>query len=124
MKLREHCVGELKSTDFRLLLFSGLLHKEPGFRLGCRRVNNLEYGAEELKAHPFFMQGDSNTGREPIPWKKMETAKVSYKVINWWINEYSRKIPIKRLFQNLGSFFVQIYLKPKNLFIIFYSSLP
>lgn len=24
------------------------------------------------------MQGDTNTGREPIPWKKLETAKVSF----------------------------------------------
>lgn len=53
-----------------------MLHKEPGFRLGCRRINNPEYGADEIKAHPFFMHGDANTRREPVPWKKMETAKL------------------------------------------------
>lgn len=58
-------------------MFSGLLHKEPGFRLGCRRVNKLEEGAEEIKAHPFFMHGDSTTHREPVPWKKMEAGRVS-----------------------------------------------
>ncbi|VBB32297.1 unnamed protein product [Acanthocheilonema viteae] len=55
----------------------GLLHKEPGFRLGCRRVGKPEEGAEELKSHPFFSQGDVNTGREPIPWKKMEAGKLT-----------------------------------------------
>lgn len=59
-----------------IFLFRGLLHKEPGFRLGCRRVGKPEEGAEELKSHPFFSQGDVNTGREPIPWKKMEVGKV------------------------------------------------
>ncbi|KAF1608250.1 UNVERIFIED_CONTAM: G protein-coupled receptor kinase 1, partial [Eudyptes robustus] len=37
----------------------------------------LEERAEELKAHPFFMTGDANTGREPVPWKKMEAGKLS-----------------------------------------------
>lgn len=57
-------------------IFSGLLHKEPTFRLGCRRVGRPEDGAEEMKAHPFFTTGDSNTKREPMPWKKMEAGKV------------------------------------------------
>lgn len=56
--------------------FSGLLHKEPGFRLGCRRVGRSTEGAEELKAHSFFLNFDFKTGREPIPWKKMEGGKV------------------------------------------------
>ncbi|VIO87967.1 Uncharacterized protein BM_BM3446 [Brugia malayi] len=55
----------------------GLLHKEPGFRLGCRRVGKPEEGAEELKSHPFFSQGDMNTGREAVPWKKMEAGKLT-----------------------------------------------
>ncbi|VDM22447.1 unnamed protein product [Wuchereria bancrofti] len=55
----------------------GLLHKEPGFRLGCRRVGKPEEGAEELKSHAFFSQGDMNTGREPVPWKKMEAGKLT-----------------------------------------------
>jgi hypothetical protein len=37
----------------------------------------LEEGAEELKSHAFFMYGDTNTGREPVPWKKMEAGRVS-----------------------------------------------
>jgi hypothetical protein len=46
--------------------------------LGCRRVNKLEEGAEEIKAHPFFMQhGDATANREPVPWKKMEAGRVS-----------------------------------------------
>lgn len=56
--------------------FRGLLHKEPGFRMGCRRVGRPEDGAEELKAHPFFTHAESRTGREPVPWKKMEAGKV------------------------------------------------
>ncbi|KAI6240953.1 G protein-coupled receptor kinase [Aphelenchoides fujianensis] len=59
------------------LIFEMIEGKEPGFRLGCRRVYKLEEGAEELKAHPFFMQGDTNTGREPVPWKKMEAGKLT-----------------------------------------------
>lgn len=59
------------------MLCRGLLHKEPNFRLGCRRVGPPEDGAEEMKAHPFFATGDSITGREPVPWKKMEAGKVS-----------------------------------------------
>ncbi|KAI6201384.1 G protein-coupled receptor kinase 1 [Aphelenchoides besseyi] len=66
-----------KFSEAARTLCRGLLHKEPGFRLGCRRVHKLEEGAEELKAHPFFMQGDSNTGREPVPWKKMEAGRLS-----------------------------------------------
>ncbi|CAD5222248.1 unnamed protein product [Bursaphelenchus xylophilus] len=66
-----------KFSDAARTLCRGLLHKEPGFRLGCRRVHKLEEGAEELKAHPFFMTGDANTGREPVPWKKMEAGKLS-----------------------------------------------
>lgn len=57
-------------------LFRGLLHKEPSFRLGCRRVSKPEEGAEEIRAHPFFNTADPNTGREPVPWKKMEAGKV------------------------------------------------
>ncbi|VDN03448.1 unnamed protein product [Thelazia callipaeda] len=55
----------------------GLLHKEPGFRLGCRSVGKPEAGAEELKRHAFFSQGDSSVGREPVPWKKMEAGKLT-----------------------------------------------
>ncbi|KAF7639612.1 G protein-coupled receptor kinase [Meloidogyne graminicola] len=44
----------------------GLLHKEPTLRLGCRRVGRPEDGAEELKAHSFFTQSDTRTGREPL----------------------------------------------------------
>lgn len=57
--------------------FSGLLHKEPGFRLGCRRVGHAEEGAEELKIHPFFAHSEVKSGREPVPWKKMEAGKVN-----------------------------------------------
>lgn len=60
-----------------IYVYSGLLHKEPGFRLGCRRVGRPEDGAEELKAHVFFTQADANTGREPVPWKRMEAGKVA-----------------------------------------------
>lgn len=56
--------------------FRGLLHKEPGFRLGCRRVGRPEDGAEEIRAHPFFNTADTGTSREPVPWKKMEAGKV------------------------------------------------
>lgn len=54
------------------------MHKEATFRLGCRTVGKPEEGAEELKAHSFFTQGDPKTGREPMPWKKMEAGKVNY----------------------------------------------
>ncbi|OZC10672.1 kinase domain protein [Onchocerca flexuosa] len=66
-----------KFSESTRTLCRGLLHKEPGFRLGCRRVDKPEEGAEELKSHPFFVQGDVNTGREPIPWKKMEAGKLA-----------------------------------------------
>ncbi|KAJ1352752.1 hypothetical protein KIN20_009175 [Parelaphostrongylus tenuis] len=57
-------------------LCRGLLHKEPTFRLGCRRVSKPKEGAEEIRAYAFFNNGDSNTGREPVPWKKMEAGKM------------------------------------------------
>ena len=66
-----------KFTEAARTLCRGLLHKEPTLRLGCRRVGRPEDGAEELKAHAFFQQGDARTGREPVPWKKMEAGKVS-----------------------------------------------
>ncbi|KAI6176929.1 G protein-coupled receptor kinase [Aphelenchoides bicaudatus] len=66
-----------KFSEAARTLCRGLLHKEPGFRLGCRRVNKLEEGSEELRAHPFFMQGDINTTREPVPWKKMECGRLT-----------------------------------------------
>ncbi|KAM3725056.1 G protein-coupled receptor kinase [Dirofilaria immitis] len=65
-----------KFSESTRTMCRGLLHKEPGFRLGCRRVGKPEEGAEELKSHPFFSQGDVNTGREPIPWKKLEAGKL------------------------------------------------
>lgn len=65
-----------KFSDAARTLCRGLLHKEPGFRLGCRRVHRLEEGAEELKQHPFFMSGEPSTGREPVPWKKMEAGRL------------------------------------------------
>ncbi|CAK5083751.1 unnamed protein product [Meloidogyne enterolobii] len=66
-----------KFTDAARTLCRGLLHKEPTLRLGCRRVGRPEDGAEELKAHPFFTQADARTGREPVPWKKMEAGKLA-----------------------------------------------
>uniref|UniRef100_F1KTH0 G protein-coupled receptor kinase n=1 Tax=Ascaris suum TaxID=6253 RepID=F1KTH0_ASCSU len=66
-----------KFSEAARTLCRGLLHKEPNFRLGCRRVGRPEDGAEEMKAHPFFTQGDSHTGREPVPWKKMEAGKLT-----------------------------------------------
>jgi G protein-coupled receptor kinase len=59
-----------KFTEAARTLCRGLLHKEPGFRLGCRRVGKAEEGADELKVHPFFSHADAKTGREPVPWKK------------------------------------------------------
>lgn len=61
----------------RRSIFRGLLHKEPSFRLGCRKLGRPEDGAEELRAHPFFTHGDSTTGREPVPWKTMEAGKLT-----------------------------------------------
>jgi G protein-coupled receptor kinase len=29
-----------------------------------------------MKAHAFFTNGDPTTGREPVPWKKMEAGKL------------------------------------------------
>ncbi|GMR61669.1 hypothetical protein PMAYCL1PPCAC_31864 [Pristionchus mayeri] len=66
-----------KFSEAARTLCRGLLHKEPGFRLGCRRVGKAEEGAEELKAHSFFTHGDAATGREPVPWKKLEAGKVN-----------------------------------------------
>lgn len=65
-----------KFTDSARTLCRGLLHKEPTLRLGCRRVGRPEDGAEELKAHAFFTQAEPKTGREPMPWRKMEAGKV------------------------------------------------
>uniref|UniRef100_A0A915EQ31 Protein kinase domain-containing protein n=1 Tax=Ditylenchus dipsaci TaxID=166011 RepID=A0A915EQ31_9BILA len=65
-----------KFTEASRTLCRGLLHKEPGFRLGCRRVGKSEEGADELKVHPFFSQSDAKTGREPVPWKKMEAGRL------------------------------------------------
>lgn len=70
-------------TQYDNIRFRGLLHKEPGFRLGCRRVGKAEEGAEELKAHPFFCQADHANGREPVPWKKMEAGKVAISSYPW-----------------------------------------
>nr|CAD2135694.1 unnamed protein product [Meloidogyne enterolobii] len=53
------------------------VERRPTLRLGCRRVGRPEDGAEELKAHPFFTQADARTGREPVPWKKMEAGKLA-----------------------------------------------
>ncbi|CAP23139.3 Protein CBR-GRK-1 [Caenorhabditis briggsae] len=66
-----------KFSEAARTLCRGLLHKEPGFRLGCRRVGKPEDGAEEIRAHPFFNTADTATGREPVPWKKMEAGKVT-----------------------------------------------
>uniref|UniRef100_A0A183CK97 G protein-coupled receptor kinase n=1 Tax=Globodera pallida TaxID=36090 RepID=A0A183CK97_GLOPA len=66
-----------KFTEASRTLCRGLLHKEPTLRLGCRRVGRPEDGAEELKAHAFFTQPDQKTGREPIPWRKMEAGKLT-----------------------------------------------
>ncbi|VDN57042.1 unnamed protein product [Dracunculus medinensis] len=66
-----------KFSEISRTLCRGLLHKEATFRLGCRTVGKPEEGAEELKAHSFFTQGDPKTGREPMPWKKMEAGKVT-----------------------------------------------
>ncbi|CAL2049221.1 unnamed protein product [Caenorhabditis brenneri] len=66
-----------KFSEAARTLCRGLLHKEPGFRLGCRRVGKPEEGAEEIRAHPFFNTADTVTGREPVPWKKMEAGKVT-----------------------------------------------
>lgn len=66
-----------KFTEASRTLCRGLLHKEPGFRLGCRRVGKPEEGADELKVHPFFSQIDLKTSREPVPWKKMEAGRLS-----------------------------------------------
>ncbi|EYB86382.1 hypothetical protein Y032_0280g1230 [Ancylostoma ceylanicum] len=66
-----------KFSEAARTLCRGLLHKEPSFRLGCRRVSKPEEGAEEIRAHPFFNTADPNTGREPVPWKKMEAGKVT-----------------------------------------------
>lgn len=66
-----------KFSEAARTLCRGLLHKEPGFRLGCRRVGKAEEGAEEIRAHPFFNTADAVTGREPVPWKKMEAGKVT-----------------------------------------------
>uniref|UniRef100_A0AC34QI00 G protein-coupled receptor kinase n=1 Tax=Panagrolaimus sp. JU765 TaxID=591449 RepID=A0AC34QI00_9BILA len=65
-----------KFSEAARMLCRGLLHKEPSFRLGCRRVGPPEEGADEMKAHPFFTCGDPLTGREPVPWKKMEAGKL------------------------------------------------
>jgi hypothetical protein len=70
VKQPEHFAGTKYSIKSLLIIFfSGLLHKEPGFRLGCRRINKMEEGAEELKAHPFFSQ---------VAWKKLEAGKVNF----------------------------------------------
>lgn len=45
--------------------------------MGSRQVGPAEIGAEEVKRHPFFTQGDTRTGREPMPWKKLEAGKVT-----------------------------------------------
>ncbi|KAI1725514.1 protein kinase domain-containing protein [Ditylenchus destructor] len=66
-----------KFTEAARTLCRGLLHKEPGFRLGCRRVGKAEEGADELRVHPFFSQAEPKTGREPVPWKKMEAGKLA-----------------------------------------------
>jgi len=66
-----------KFSEAARMLCRGLLHKEPSFRLGCRRVGPPEDGAEEMKAHPFFTTGDPLTGRELVPWKKMEAGKLT-----------------------------------------------
>ncbi|PAV58819.1 hypothetical protein WR25_08827 [Diploscapter pachys] len=66
-----------KFSEAARTLCRGLLHKEPTFRLGCRRVNKPEEGAEEIRNHPFFNTFDHYTGREPVPWKKMEAGKVA-----------------------------------------------
>ncbi|CAJ0565989.1 unnamed protein product, partial [Mesorhabditis spiculigera] len=66
-----------KFSEAARTLCRGLLHKEPTFRLGCRRVGRPEDGADEMRSHPFFTHGDNNTGREPVPWKKMEAGKLS-----------------------------------------------
>uniref|UniRef100_A0A0N5B4R4 G protein-coupled receptor kinase n=1 Tax=Strongyloides papillosus TaxID=174720 RepID=A0A0N5B4R4_STREA len=65
-----------KFSESARTLCRGLLHKEPSFRLGCRRVGKPEEGAEEIRAHPFFTTGDAKTQREPVPWKKMEAGKL------------------------------------------------
>lgn len=65
-----------KFTEAARTLCRGLLHKEPTLRQGCRRVGRPEDGAEELKAHAFFTQSDARTGRELMPWKKMEAGKL------------------------------------------------
>uniref|UniRef100_A0AC35U7C2 G protein-coupled receptor kinase n=1 Tax=Rhabditophanes sp. KR3021 TaxID=114890 RepID=A0AC35U7C2_9BILA len=64
-----------KFSESARTLCRGLLHKEPSFRLGCRRVGKPEDGAEEIRAHPFFSTGESKI-REPIPWKKLEAGKL------------------------------------------------
>uniref|UniRef100_A0A1I7YW31 G protein-coupled receptor kinase n=1 Tax=Steinernema glaseri TaxID=37863 RepID=A0A1I7YW31_9BILA len=66
-----------KFTEASRTLVRGLLHKEPNFRLGCRRLVRPEEGAEDVKLVNFFTQGDPTTGREPVPWKKMEAGKLT-----------------------------------------------
>ncbi|CAI4223954.1 unnamed protein product [Auanema sp. JU1783] len=66
-----------KFSEHARTLCRGLLHKEPTFRLGCRRVGKPEEGADEIRAHAFFNTADATTGREAVPWKKMEAGKVT-----------------------------------------------
>jgi G protein-coupled receptor kinase len=56
-----------KFSEAARTLCRGLLHKEPNFRLGCRRVGPPEDGAEEMKAHAFFTNGDPATAEGAAP---------------------------------------------------------
>jgi hypothetical protein len=44
--------------------------------MGSRQFTAPHEGAFEIKMHPFFTQSDAKTGREPVPWRKMEAGKV------------------------------------------------
>lgn len=45
-------------------------------RMGSRHFTAPHEGAFEIKMHAFFTQPDQKTGREPVPWRKMESGKV------------------------------------------------
>lgn len=74
--VQDHEKYNEKFSDAARTLCRALLQKDAKLRMGSRHFTAPHEGAFEIKMHAFFTQPDQKTGREPVPWRKMESGKI------------------------------------------------